>query len=191
MKLLTGETIIKKSRTFLEVLEHRRNSKKDPKSFKEVFGDLSSFYVDQDIYLNSLNLSSMEGFFTKIDGSVYIDDNPELKSLKYINVKNATGNDLYANSCSSLESISDFRMGPDNLRELLIENNPSLSIFEIIIAIAPSRAKFSRFEHVYSDFYQDQLDRAYDLYRKTMFNDEKFKKALELVDIEKSSFIRS
>ena len=76
-------------KTFEETATIRRqaileNQESEPASFKEVFGDLSDSFFEGDLDLSGLDLNSLEGCPFNIEDSLHIDNNPNLKSLKYV-----------------------------------------------------------------------------------------------------------
>ena len=86
MREINGNTAIKESGETFKILalaRQKSKNRKTPKTFKEIFGDLSDFIFEGTLDLTNLNLSSLEGCPTKIlNGNFSTETNPNLKSLK-------------------------------------------------------------------------------------------------------------
>jgi len=99
MRVIDENIEIKESETtFKHIALSRRKSedKKTPKTFKEIFGDLSDSVFNGDLDLSELNLSSLEGCPKKIStGNFSIEVNPNLESLRYFPTEFKDINQIY------------------------------------------------------------------------------------------------
>jgi len=121
MSMISKDTILESGRTFedirrLRVESNNKSLKADAKSFKELFGDLSSYTFTGELLLGVLNLNSLEGMPREVIGEVYIDSNPWLKNLKHLSQKIV--NMLSVACCENLESLK----GIGNLNLVTVEN---------------------------------------------------------------------
>ena len=200
---INENTVIKNGKTFKEInfnLENRlydNNSRREPKSFEEIFGDLSDCIFVGDLNLNSLGLHSLKGCPQRIRyGNLHIAYNPDLLSLDYFPKKITDRFELFVD----FDIVHELKnLDISVYKELRIYINFKISfdmvlfnkkdiLKKIVYSLSDYRAVNGSFAEVSGFFSSDiksfnrvEFEKLYQLYERVGLNQEKFNRVVELL----------
>jgi len=175
----------------------------NPKSFEDIFGNLSNLYFSGDLDLSSLNLNSLKGCPAEIRrGHFTLYGNPNLKSLDYFPARLALDKQLVlqAENISSMKSvdINSYKF-VDRILIYLYYADTDFRSLEIDIAIGFSlfrqqRGLFNEIQlggslfdptaaekDLNKELDYDRVEYFHNLYKRVDFNEDKFRRTLELI----------
>jgi len=196
---INENTVLDCGTTFGELRHAYSNSEENniPKSFNDIFGDLSGSIFVGTLDLSSLNLNSLKGCPTRVKrGGIDIACNPNLKSLDYFPKKLPKDQAFFIDYdlipvLSSLD-IKDYQ----NLniyicyKAYLKEALPTMkeSLKRVASSLLEFREENGNFDKIHGDIYAPsvklnpvEVERYYTIYKKVDFDREKFDRAVELL----------
>jgi len=203
-KIITPNSALKSGKTFKEIREERVLENKVPKSFAEIFGDLTDFSFAGFLDLDNLNLNSLFGVPMELvwnndietNPTISLDGNPNLNSMKHFPKCMEAGIQIYLpkslakrinevdiNSYSSVQTIF-LNTGEDdfNLSEIVISFKnlrEATGTFSALISYKPlDNGKASVNGEIDKD---SELEKLYNLYKKLNFDSMKFRRAVDLI----------
>ena len=198
--------------TFSEIKDQRIEEVKfiasTPKSFIDIFGDLSSREFDDPLELNDLDISSLRGVPTRIVGRFQIDFAKSLKDLEdcpkavnnffsveasdnlatlkgisglEINTDSGKSGILYLRNNQNLTDISDLSETTLDMCQWVYLTGSPVSAVDIVKAMGLKRQSNGSWNFLDSDPKESKLEKLYLVYEKLGFDREKFERALELL----------
>ena len=197
MRDISKDTTLFNGETFARTVLFRKNDKgRLPKSFKDIFGDLSDYIFYGSLSLSRLNLNSLEGCPKEIvEGFFGISHNPDLHDLNHFPRRVAKNFDLYLDyylaqhlSRIDISSYKDAKIsfsgfiksqknaGTEPVQEVyknIVEN--FIDFREVNGDF--ERIQFPGFDHLFN---YEEFEKLYNIFKKVGFDREKFDRALEL-----------
>jgi len=198
--------------TFSEIKDQRIEEVKfiasTPKSFIDIFGDLSSREFDDPLELNDLDISSLRGVPTRIVGRFQIDFAKSLKDLEdcpkavnnffsveasdnlatlkgitdlEISTKSGDNGILYLGDNPKLTDISDLSQKTLDMCKLIYLAGSPVLAADIVKVMSLKRKNNGSWSFLDSDHKESKLEKLYLVYEKLDFDSEKFDRALELL----------
>ena len=192
---ITEQSVIKGNQTFQEIMTKRVTDSAEPKSFEQIFGDLSDCAFVGALNLGGINLNSLKGCPREIRGHVVflsIDFNPELKSLNYMPKKFQEG--FYLLIDSSLTKFLNYLPSEsfENIDKIYCGGDYIMSNIDIVVNFSKLRevkGDFKVVSRAYTDeivgrsdsINYEELERLNKLYLSVGKNPEKLKRLLFLM----------
>ena len=183
--LFNGETFEKN--IILRRTEYNSNCS-EPKSFKEIFGDLSDSTYNGTLDLSRLNLNSLEGCPKRIlGGDFMININSYLYDLNFFPEKLARNCKLYLgfHMAPFLKevSINSYKNSIILFTGLLNSKKKDKLIVENLADFRKANGSFEKLRFSRSNQPPDyeRLEKLYHIHKKVGFDQEKFERALELL----------
>ena len=189
-------SILENGLSFSATMAERSKDLTEPKSFKDIFGDLSEAAFIGDLNLAGINLCSLEGCpYSVLGGFFAIEDNLNLESLDYFPRALADARSLFIN----VDHIKFFE-NPHietiiKISRVIICLNKEQTIVKVLPELTPWLKEFQDRDtdflkrvHIYStlmsplrQFDSDLLERSHKVYCKVGGDQGKFLNAVELL----------